>query len=91
MKARKKKPTPKPEIERQVIPGETGRRNYEILLLSLVKYKDNPYTFIDLMIFQRCYGDDEELSRNVGIEGNHRELGQSSRTIHLPSYLYVIF
>lgn len=54
---RKKRATQKPKIERQEMIAETGRRSYEILRLSRVKYEDNPYTFVDLRLFQRGYDD----------------------------------
>jgi len=59
---RKKKAASKPKIERREVIAETGRRNYEILRLSRVKYEDNPHTFVDLRLFQSGYdnsGDDE--------------------------------
>jgi len=58
--ARKKIRRPKPNIERQEVLAETDRRSYEVLRLSRVKYVDNPYSFIDLRLFQRGYGTDEE-------------------------------
>ena len=57
---RKRRLSAKPKIERQEILAETGRRSYEMLRLSRVKYSDNPYTFIDLRLFQRGYGTDGE-------------------------------
>ena len=57
---RKKKSGPKPKIERQEVIAETGRRSYEILRLSRVKYEDNPHTFVDLRLFQRGYDDSED-------------------------------
>ena len=51
--ARKKAAKKKPDIERQEILAETGRRSYEILRLTRVKYAKNPYNFLDLRIFQR--------------------------------------
>jgi uncharacterized protein (TIGR02391 family) len=59
---RKKSTRPKPKIERQELIAETDRRSYEVLRLSRVKYEDNPYTFIDIRLFQRGYansGNDE--------------------------------
>ncbi len=50
---RKRRPLAKPKIERQEILAETGRRSYEMLRLSRIKYAENPYTFIDLRLFQR--------------------------------------
>lgn len=58
--SRKKTPKRKPKIENQEVLAETGRRSYEMLRLSRVKYEDNPYTFIDLRIFQRGYDFDNE-------------------------------
>lgn len=60
--ARKKKAAHKPNIVEQQVLAETGRRSYEMLRLSRVRYEDNPYTFIDLRLFQRGYNwkDDTE-------------------------------
>jgi uncharacterized protein (TIGR02391 family) len=60
---KKRKAVAKPKIERQEILAETGRRSYEVLRLSRVKYADNPYTFIDVRLFQRGWDDrgDEEV------------------------------
>lgn len=58
--ARKKAAKKKPEIELQEIIAETGRRNYEILRLTRVKYAENPYTFLDLRIFQRGWDPDSD-------------------------------
>ena len=60
---RKKISKKKPKIENQEVLAETGRRSYEMLRLSRVKYEENPYTFIDLRIFQRGYNfdNDEEV------------------------------
>jgi uncharacterized protein (TIGR02391 family) len=58
----KKKIKAKPRIEFQEIVAETGRRSYEMLRLSRLKYIGNPHIFMDLRIFQRGYdsqGDDE--------------------------------
>jgi uncharacterized protein (TIGR02391 family) len=59
---RQRRATVKPKIERQEILAETGRRSYEMLRLSRIKYADNPYTFIDVRLFQRGWDDegDEE-------------------------------
>lgn len=57
---RKKIRRPKPNIERQEVLAETDRRSYEVLRLSRVRYSDNPYTFIDLRLFQRGYGTDDK-------------------------------
>jgi uncharacterized protein (TIGR02391 family) len=55
-----RKPTRKrtPEIEAQEVIAETGRRSYEMLRLSRLRYQGNPYSFIDLRLFQRGYDDD---------------------------------
>lgn len=42
----------KSKIESQEVLAEAPRRNYEIIRLSRIKYKENPYTFIDLRLFQ---------------------------------------
>ena len=55
-----KKETTKPKIESQKILAETGRRSYELLRLTRVKYLENPHTFIDLRLFQRGWDDDSE-------------------------------
>lgn len=51
----------KPKIQRQDVLAETGRRGYEMLRLSRVKYAENPYTFIDLRLFQRGW---DEIGSN---------------------------
>jgi len=59
---KKKAKRPKPKIRRQEVLAETGRRGYEMLRLTRVKYENNPYTFIDLRLFQRGWdetGSDE--------------------------------
>jgi uncharacterized protein (TIGR02391 family) len=48
----KRKVRPKPEIERHELLAETPRRSYEMLRLARIKYRGNPYTFIDLRLFQ---------------------------------------
>jgi uncharacterized protein (TIGR02391 family) len=58
----KKKIRAKPKIEFKEILAETGRRSYEMIRLSRVKYIGNPHIFLDLRIFQRGYdsqSDDE--------------------------------
>lgn len=50
----------KPDIERQEVLAETGRRGYEVVRLSRVKYAKNPYTFLDLRIFQRGWDSDSD-------------------------------
>lgn len=57
----KKKKKPKPDIEEQVVIAETGRRSYEMIRLTRVKYPENPYTFLDLRIFQRGWDNDKEI------------------------------
>ena len=57
---RKKTAKKKPDIERQEVLAETGRRSYEMLRLTRVKYAKNPYTFLDLRIFQRGWDSDSE-------------------------------
>ena len=54
----KTKAKPKPKIEDQEVLAETGRRSYEMLRLTRVKYPENPHTFIDLRLFQRGGWDD---------------------------------
>jgi len=56
MKTAKKKP----DIESQEVLAETGRRSYEMLRLSRVKYAKNPYAFLDLRIFQRGWDSDSD-------------------------------
>jgi uncharacterized protein (TIGR02391 family) len=59
---KKKTKRPKPKIQRQEVLAETGRRSYEMLRLTRVRYAKNPYTFIDLRLFQRGWdetGSDE--------------------------------
>ena len=57
---RKKPAKAKPVIEHQEVLAETGRRSYELLRLSRIKYADNPYTFIDLRLFQRGWDSNTE-------------------------------
>jgi len=59
----KKKIGAKAKIEFQEILAETGRRSYEMIRLSRVKYIGNPHIFMDLRIFQRGYdmNSDEEV------------------------------
>ncbi len=57
---RKKKGAVKLKIVHQEVIAETGRRSYEIIRLSRVKYLDNPYTFIDLRLFQKGFDDEGE-------------------------------
>jgi uncharacterized protein (TIGR02391 family) len=58
--ARRTKPRRKPAIEREEILAETGRRSYEMVRLARVRYIDNPYTFVDLRIFQRGLDPDSD-------------------------------
>jgi uncharacterized protein (TIGR02391 family) len=57
---RKKAIRPKAKIERQELIAESGRRSYEMLRLTRVKYECNPYTFVDLRLFQRGYDDETQ-------------------------------
>lgn len=59
----------KPNIESQETIAETGRRNYELIRLTRVKYVDNPYIFIDLRLFQR--GWDSSSDREVYYPTKH--------------------
>ncbi len=47
-------------IEYSEVLSETYRRNYEKIILTKLKYKDNPYNFIDIRIFQRGNVDENE-------------------------------
>jgi len=62
---RKKTPKKQPKIESQELLAETGRRGYEMIRLSRVKYEENPYTFIDLRIFQCGYEFNDEKEVEV--------------------------
>lgn len=42
----------KVEIESSEVLSETYRRNYEKIRITKVKYKDNPYYFIDIRLYQ---------------------------------------
>lgn len=53
----KRKP---PKIEFQEVIGESTPGDYHMVRLSRVKYEKNPYTFIDIRIFQRGYDQDGE-------------------------------
>ena len=50
----------KPDVERQEVLAETGRRSYEMLRLTRVKYAKNPYSFLDLRIFQRGWNSESD-------------------------------
>ena len=56
MKAKRKPP----KIEFQEVIGESTPGDYNMVRLSRVKYEKNPYTFIDIRIFQRGYDQDGE-------------------------------
>lgn len=49
------------KIESQEILSEAPRRRYEVIILSRVKYKENPYSFIDLRLFQLDPGEEKEV------------------------------
>jgi len=57
---RKKTVKKKPTIDRQEVIAETAPGSYEILRLTRVKYAGNPYSFIDLRIFQRGWKTDSD-------------------------------
>ena len=42
----------KSKIESQEVLAEAPRRNYEVIRITKVKYKENPYSFIDIRLFQ---------------------------------------
>jgi uncharacterized protein (TIGR02391 family) len=65
----KKKIKAKPKIEFQEIVAETGRRSYEMLRLSRLKYVGNPHIFLDLRIFQRGY--DSQVDDEVYFPTKH--------------------
>src|SRR2546427_8796278 len=56
MKAKRKPP----EIQFQEVIGEAAPGDYQMVRLSRVKYRKNPYTFIDIRVFQRAYDEDGE-------------------------------
>lgn len=90
---RKKRAAPKPKIERQEVIAETGRRSYEMLRLSRVKYEGNPHIFIDLRLFQRGYddsGDDEvyyPTKKGVQVKEDHFQRLIGKWTL-IPSLLF---
>ena len=45
-------------IKNKII-AKSKRRSYESIRISRVQYKDNPYSFIDIRIFQRGFDEDE--------------------------------
>jgi|LGVE01.1.fsa_nt_gb uncharacterized protein (TIGR02391 family) len=51
----------KDNIELEEIIAESPRRSYEVVRLTRLKYVDNPYTFIDLRVFQRGWDEDKEV------------------------------
>jgi len=57
----RKKISTQPKIESQEVLAETGRRSYEMLRLTRVRYSGNPYTFIDLRLFQRGWDADGDM------------------------------
>ena len=56
MKAKRKPP----DIEFQEVIGESGAGDYRMVRLSRVKYRKNPYTFVDIRVFQRGYDENDE-------------------------------
>ena len=58
---KKNKKDIKSNILSQETIAETYRRSYEKIRLSRVKYKDNPYNFIDLRLFQIGQDEDREI------------------------------
>jgi uncharacterized protein (TIGR02391 family) len=54
---RKSAPKATPQIQAQEVITETGRRSYEILRLTRIRYQGNPYTFMDFRLFQRGFDD----------------------------------
>ena len=65
MKTRRKPPV----IESKEIIGEHG--GYRMVRLSRIKYKDHPYAFIDLRVFQRGYDENEEEVYHPTKKGVH--------------------
>ena len=51
----------KSKIESQEVLAEAPRRSYEVIRLSRVKYKENPYSFIDLRLFQIQQDEDTDI------------------------------
>lgn len=51
----------KSKIQSQETLAEAPRRSYEVIRLSRVKYKENPYSFIDLRLFQVQQGEDGDI------------------------------
>ncbi|MCK4359319.1 MAG: TIGR02391 family protein [Candidatus Cloacimonetes bacterium] len=58
---KKNKKDIKSNILSQETIAETSRRGYEKIRLSRVKYKDNPYNFIDLRLFQIEQDEDKDI------------------------------
>jgi uncharacterized protein (TIGR02391 family) len=51
----------KSKIQSQETLAEAPRRSYEVIRLSRVRYKENPYSFIDLRLFQVQQGEDSDI------------------------------
>lgn len=91
---KKRRSFSRPKIERQEILAETGRRSYELLRLSRIKYAENPYTFIDLRLFQRGWSDwdDEEVyhptKKGVQVKEEHFQRLVGKWTIMPPLLLH---
>lgn len=49
----------KPKIESQDVLAEAPRRNYEVIRITRIKYKENPQSFIDIRIYQSNRDEDE--------------------------------
>jgi uncharacterized protein (TIGR02391 family) len=58
---KKNKTEIKSKIEFQEVLAEAPRRSYEIIRLSRIKYKENPYAFIDLRLFQIQQDDNGDI------------------------------
>jgi len=82
----------RPPIESQVTLAEIGQRSYEMLRLTRMKYADNPYTFIDLRVFQRGYDDNCDEIYHPTRRGVHVKEGDFQRLIGkwtlVPSLLF---
>lgn len=50
----------KAAIESQEMIKEVQTKGFEVVRLSRVRYRDNPYVFIDLRYFNRGFGEDGE-------------------------------
>jgi len=49
------------KIESQEVIAEASRKNYEVIRLTRIRYKDNPYSFIDLRLYQSDPSKEEEI------------------------------